>query len=97
MEPVLIDAAHVAHDMQGVTQSLPDMLSDLKKTITLTHTALTLINEELRDIPGVALDARKALKRTDRLLESVQQTWPLSTKIQEPASRQVIPPHPIHD
>ena len=97
MEPVLIDAAHVAHDMQGVTQSLPDMLSDLKKTIALTHAALTLINEELRDIPGVALDARRALNRTDRLLESVQQTWPLSTKIQEPASRQVIPPHPIHD
>ena len=97
IEPVLIDAAHVARDMQGVTQSLPDMLSDLKKTIALTHTALTLINEELRDIPGVALDARKALNRTDRLLESVQQTWPLSTKIQEPASRQVIPPHPIHD
>ena len=97
MEPVLTDAAHVAHDMQGVTQSLPDMLSDLKKTIALTHAALTLINEELRDIPGVALDARRALNRTDRLLESVQQTWPLSTKIQEPASRQVIPPHPIHD
>jgi len=97
MEPILIDAAHVAHDMQGVTQSLPDMLSDLKKTITLTHTALTLINEELRDIPGVALDARKTLNRTDRLLESIQQIWPLSTKIQEPTSRQVIPPHPIHD
>jgi hypothetical protein len=93
----LTDAADVAHDMQGGAQSLPDILSDLKKTIALTHTALTLINEELRDIPGVALDARRALNRTDRLLESVQQTWPLSTKIQEPASRQVIPPHPIHD
>jgi phospholipid/cholesterol/gamma-HCH transport system substrate-binding protein len=94
MEPVLIDTAHVAHDMHGV---LPDMLQDLKKTLALTHSALTLLNEELRDMPGVALDTRKTLNRADQLLESVQQTWPLSTQIQKPDSKQVIPPHPIHD
>ncbi len=94
MEPVLMDTAQVAHDMHGV---LPDMLQDLKKSLALTHTALTLINEELRDMPGVALDTRKTLNRADQLLESVQQTWPLSTQIQQPASKQVIPPHPIHD
>ena len=48
-------------------------------------------------MPGVALDARRALDRTDQSLKNVQQTWPLSTKIQEPASSQVIPPHPVHD
>ena len=97
IEPVLLDAARVAHDMHGVTQSLPDMVAELKKTIVLTNKALTLLNDELLHLPGVALEARRTLTRADSLLESAQNTWPLSVNIQQPVSTQLIPPHPIHD
>jgi hypothetical protein len=58
---------------------------------------LTLINEELQQIPGVALDAKRTLTKTEGLVDSAQNTWPLSTTIQKPVSNQLIPPHAIHD
>ena len=91
MEPVLVNTGQVADDLHQV---LPELLQDLKKSLALTHTALTLLNE---NAPGLAFDTRKALHRADHLLESVQQTWPLSSQIQKPDSGQVIPAHPIHD
>lgn len=97
IEPLLADARHVAHDIRGVSKSLPDMVEDLKQTISLTRTALTLINEELQQIPGVALDAKRTLTKTEGLVDSVQSTWPLSTDIQKPVSKQLIPPHPVYD
>lgn len=97
LEPILTDAAHVAHDMHGITQGLPDTVAELKKTIALTNIALSLINDELLHLPGAALDARRTLTRADRVLESAQNTWPLSANIQTPVSSQLIPPHPVHD
>ena len=97
IEPVLVDAKYVVHDVRGVSQSLPEIVEELKQTIILTRTALTLINEELHQIPGVALDAKRTLTKTEGLVDSVQSTWPLSTDIQKPVSNQLIPPHPIHD
>ncbi len=97
LEPVLIDAAHVANDMQGASKRIPNLISEIQKTIALTHSALNLINDELGDMPGVAIEARRTLRRADRLLESVQQTWPLSTQQEQPLRQQIIPPHPVHD
>ncbi len=97
IEPLLADARHVAHDIRGVSKNLPDMVEELKQTIVLTRTALTLINEELQQIPGVALDAKRTLTKTEGLVDSAQSTWPLSKDMQKPVSKQLIPPHPIYD
>lgn len=97
IEPVLTNAAHVASDMHDITESLPDMVNELKKTIELANSALTLINDELLLMPGVGLDARRTLNRADRVLEGAQNTWPISANIQQPISPPLIPPHPIHD
>ena len=97
LEPVIAGAETVVHDVQGATQSLPEMVVEIKKTIALTKTALTLINEELRHLPGIGLDARRTLNRADNLLEGTQNIWPLSTVIQESDSKPLIPIHPVHE
>lgn len=97
LEPILIDVKYVTHDMRGATQSIPEMVAELKAIISQANKALTLINGELELIPGTALDAKRSLTKTDRLLESVQNTWPLSSNVQESVSKQLIPPHPIHE
>ena len=97
IEPLLNDASYIAHDLRGVSQNLPNTINQLNKVILQVETALTMINGELRNIPGVALDTKRAMTKADRLLDSVQSTWPLSTKDQKPTSKQLIPPHPIHE
>ena len=97
IEPILVDAKYVTHDIRGASKSLPEMVEALKQAIVLTRTALTLINEELQHIPGVALDAKRTLTKTEGLVDSAQYIWPLSNTIQKPVSNQLIPPHPIHD
>ena len=97
LEPFLADAKDVAHDIRGVSKNLPDIVEELKQTIILTRAALTLIHEELQQIPGVALDAKRTLTKTEGLVDSAQSIWPLSTDIQKPVSKQLIPPHPIYD
>ncbi|MCF6252795.1 MAG: MlaD family protein [Methylococcaceae bacterium] len=97
MGPVLTDVKYVTHDLRGATQSLPDMVLELNEIITQANIAMTLINQELGQIPGVAVDTRKTLSKANRLIDSVQNTWPLSNKIQQPAPKQLIPPHPFHD
>ncbi len=97
IEPLLADARHVAHDIRGVSKNLPDMVEELKQTIVLTRTALTLINEELQQIPGVTLDVKRTLTKTEGLVDSAQSTWPLSKDMQKPVLKQLIPPHPVYD
>lgn len=97
LEPVLIDAKHVAHDMRGASKSVPDMVAELKEITTQVNTALTMINGELNDIPGFALETRRTLTKADLLLESALNTWPLSNNIQKPDAKQLIPPHAIND
>ena len=97
LEPLITEAHKVAHDVQGATQNLPAMVIELNKIIEQANIALVLINEELQQIPGVALDAKRTLTKTEGLVDSVQSTWPLSTDIQKPVSKQLIAPHPIYD
>lgn len=97
IEPVLVDAKYIVHDVRGASQSLPEIVEELKQMVIQTRTALTLINEELHQIPGVALDAKRTLTKTEGLVDSAQSTWPLSNDIQKPVSNQLIPLHPIHD
>ncbi len=97
IEPLLDDATYIAHDLRGVSQNLPKTFDELNKIILQVETALTLINEELHNMPGIALDAKKAVTKADRLLNAVQNTWPLSTNDQKPTSKQLIPTHPDHE
>jgi ABC-type transporter Mla subunit MlaD len=97
LEPLLNEARQVAGDVKGASQNLPELVEELNKVIVQANTALTLINEELQNIPGTTLDARRALTKTDKLLDSVQTTWPLSKDIKKPASHSLIPIHPSHD
>jgi len=91
--PVLDDAKYMTHDLRGTTQNLPEMVKELDTIIVQVKTALTLVNGELNNIPGVALDARTALKKTNRLLDSVQNTWPLSKANSTLKAKQLIAPH----
>jgi len=95
--PVINSAGVAVNDVKDASQKLPEIMAEIKQTIALTNTALRLINKELRQIPGIGLDARRALNRADRLLQSTQNIWPLSSGIEKPAARPLIPAHPIHD
>ncbi len=97
LEPLLIDATKVAHDVQGATQDLPGMVLELNKIIAQANTALALINGELLNIPGTTVDVKRAVTKADRLLDSVQNTWPLSNDIENTSNNQLIPLQPSHD
>ncbi len=91
LEPILQDARVMTQDLRGATQSLPEIVKELNAIIAQAKTALTLINGELQEIPGVAIDARRTLTKTDQLLDSVQNIWPLSKD--ESTPKQLIPAH----
>lgn len=97
LEPILHDVKYVTQDMREATQNLPDMVTELNEIIKQANKALILVNGELGHLPGTVLDAKRTLTKTERLLDSAQNTWPLSSNVQEPASKQLIPPHPVHE
>ncbi len=93
LEPVLDDSRYITDDLRASTQNLPAMTTELNAIIQQLKTALTLINGELQSIPGVAVEARTTLNKTRRLLDSVQNTWPLSKDNDNQNSKQLIAPH----
>lgn len=97
LEPILDNAKGISYDLQGATQNLPAITAELNEIIIQARTALTLINGELQDIPGVSLDARRTLSKTEKLLDSAQSIWPLSTINKKPVPAQLIPAHSNHE
>ncbi len=97
LEPVLEDARYMTKDLRGATQNLPEMVKELNKIVVQAETALSLINAELKDMPGVALDAKRTLSKTGRLLDSVQNTWPLSNNNPAAGVRKIIAPQAAYD
>jgi len=96
LEPVLTDTNFMVNDIRGASQSLPQLVKELQGIIDLANTALTLINNELTEIPGTTIKVKRALSKTDNLLDSVQNTWPLSSNIKKP-DQQLIPAHSNHE
>jgi len=97
LEPILSDAKYMTHDLRGASEALPEMVQELHAIIAQAKIALTLINGELYEIPGVAIDAKRTLTKTDQILESVQELWPLSKKRSKSTSNQLIAPHSSYD
>jgi len=97
LEPVLHDAKYMTHDLRGTTENLPAMISELNEIVAQVKIALTLLNGELKNLPGVALDARTTLNKTNRLLDSVQNTWPLSNDPSTGKAKQLLAPHPSYE
>lgn len=97
LKPILTEANDTMHNVQQVTKNLPEMVEALKKTIALTNTALSLVNTELQQMPGIALDARRTLSGADKVLQGVQTSWPLSTIIPKQDTSSLIPVRPNDD
>ncbi len=97
IEPVLNDAKYITEDIRKTAEHLPAMIIELSNIIVQAKTALTLINAELENIPGTVIDTRRTISKTDELVDSVQNIWPLSKDIKQNISHQLIPVHPAHD
>ncbi len=97
LEPLITEAHKVAHDVQGATQNLPAMVIELNKIIEQANIALALINEELLNIPGTTVDVRRAVNKADHLLDSVQNTWPLSNHVEKTNVNQLLPIQPGYE
>ncbi len=97
LQAILNDGSAITGDIRKVSQDFPDLIANLKHTLALTKQALTLINAELQDMPGMTTEARNSLKKAEQLLDSVQQTWPLSSGRPEVAEYPLLPPQLIHD
>jgi len=95
LEPIFDDMRYMAKDARGASKGLPQLVGELNAIILQAKTALTLINGELKEIPGVAIDAKRTLSKTDQLLDSVQKIWPLSAD--KSSSEQLIQPHANYD
>lgn len=97
MEPLLNDAQYITRDIRETSINLPNLITELNEIIGQAKVALVQINAELDYIPGTVVDARRALTKADRLLGSVQSTWPLSNDIKKTKANQLIPAQPTHD
>lgn len=97
IEPLLNDAKYITGDIRNTAQHFPAMVRELSEIIDQANSALILINGELENIPGTVMDARRTLNKTDRLIESTQNTWPLSRHVEKNKPNQLIPVHPSHD
>jgi len=97
LEPVLDDAQFMTKDLRDATHDLPEMVKELNEIIIQAQAALTLVNGELKDMPGVALDAKRTLSKTGRLLDSVQNTWPLSKNNPAASANKIIAPQASYD
>ncbi len=95
LKPVLHDMKYISKDVRVAAQGLPEMIAELNDIIAQAKSALVLINGELEEIPGVASKARRTLYKTDKLIDSVQKIWPLSTD--KLPSEHLIPPHSSYD
>lgn len=95
--PLIDGAGKVVADVQGTTRGLPEMVAELKQTLALTNAALMRVNDALRPLPDVALDAQRTLLDVERVLDGTQNLWPLSTVIKKPETSSMIPVQPLHD
>ncbi|MFK5950916.1 MAG: MlaD family protein [Methylococcales bacterium] len=95
LKPVLHDMKYISKDARAAAQGLPEMVVELNAIIAQAKQALTLVNGELQEIPGIAFKAKRTLSKTDKLIDSVQKIWPLSTD--KPSSEHLIPPHSSYD
>jgi len=94
LEPILVDAKLITNDMTGTVENLPEMMNELNDVILQVKTAMALVNGELANMPGVALDVRRTMTKTDQLLDGIQNTWPLSNSDLNPQGMQIIAPQP---
>lgn len=97
IEPVLNNAHFIVSDVREALQSLPKLVQELREIITQANTALTLINGELSEISGTTIEVKHMLSKTDRLLDNVQNTWPLSKDVETLNQQPLIPLHINHE
>ncbi|KAF3981269.1 MAG: MCE family protein [Methylococcales symbiont of Hymedesmia sp. n. MRB-2018] len=95
IEPIVNDATYFVNDMRNASTSIPDLVKELHEIIAQANKALTLVNSELKEIPGTTIEIKRALAKTDNLLDSVQNTWPLSNN--KTAQPVLIPAHSNHE
>ncbi|KAF3978744.1 MAG: MCE family protein [Methylococcales symbiont of Iophon sp. n. MRB-2018] len=95
IEPIVNDAIYFVNDMRNASTSLPDLVKELHEIIAQANKTLTLVNSELKEIPGTTIELKRALDKTDNLLDSVQNTWPLSNN--KTAQPVLIPAHSNHE
>lgn len=97
IEPVLKETRFMIKDVRKVSQSLPKLVKELREMVAQTNTALIMVNNELNQISGVSIDVKRTLSKTNRLLDSVQNTWPLSNNVQKTNQPLLIPVHSNHE
>ncbi len=97
LDPILQNTKTVTHDLKDASQNLPELIEELNTIVIQTKTALSLINGELRDIPGIGLETKRTLSKTGSLLDSVQNTWPLSNSQPSTPTKQLIAPHSSYE
>lgn len=97
LEPILRDTKYMTQETRDASKNFPEMVRELMQVIAQANTALTLINGELQNIPGVTMDAKRTLSQAGRLLDSVQNTWPLSKNNSTPTAKQLIAPHSSYE
>ncbi len=97
LEPVLHDTRFIVKDVRGMSRGLPELVQELHEIVAQAKTAITLVNSELHDLPGISIELRRALSKTDNLLDSVQNTWPLSQHLQNSRQQRLIPAHSNHE
>jgi phospholipid/cholesterol/gamma-HCH transport system substrate-binding protein len=71
------------------------ILEDVKKTSAQLPPMAARVGNETQDLPGLVLQTQETIRQTQRLIDGIQQVWPISSYIPKPEPTQLIPPSDI--
>lgn len=90
IEPLLRNAS-------TASAQLPELVSHGKVLVGQLNTTVRGVNAQIESLPAMVLQTRKVLDDTDQTLRALQNTWPISSSVAKPPTKQMVPARPPND
>ena len=87
-------AKEIEQILAKVNQTLDEVkviAADLQKTTAKLPPMAETVGGEVKDLPGLVLQTQETIREAERLIEGIQKTWILRSKISQPPSSTIIP------
>jgi len=91
VEEILAEISEAASQLNKVIRDSEIILDNIKKGTAVLPEAADTLRGELRDVPGVMLQARTTLHESKKLIEGLQQHWLLRGYMQEDKPLEALP------
>jgi hypothetical protein len=91
VQTILAKVDEAVGQLSKVIRDSETILDDVKKATTVLPEAANTLRGELRDAPGVVLQAQTTLHESEKLIAGLQQHWLLRAYMQEDMPLEAVP------